>query len=123
MDEGRKPKKEIDYRRTAQYRKVKKELMEELERNGTVGTYCTSMVDSYMSDWVVVKKLEDDIAFRGVVIEYRDGRGEKQEKKNDSVDGKVRVVASMHRTLDMLGIKLDKRSVNKPKDGDDDGGL
>jgi molybdenum-dependent DNA-binding transcriptional regulator ModE len=95
----------VDYEKTKEYRSIKKELLNQLEINGTIAKYYHSLVDTYMRCWADVKKLEADIEERGVVVEYQHGGGQCGMKRNDSIGEKLKVIAQMLKILDSLGIK------------------
>ncbi len=95
---------------------IKADLLDQLERNGTVGTYYTDLVDKYMDFWDTENQLIQDIEARGVVVTYDNGGGQKGVKKNDSIDQRIKVSAQMIKILDALGIK----PAGCPPDMDDD---
>ena len=71
---------------------IKEDLLDQLARNGTTGKYYIDLVDKYMDFW----DLEN---------EYNNGGGQKGQKKNDSIDQRIKVNAQMLKILDSLGIK------------------
>ena len=83
---------------------IKAELMEQLERNGTVGKYYTDLVDDYMELWDAKNLLAADIRKRGAVVDYISNNGTKNKRKNDSVGELVKVNDRMVKLLDALGI-------------------
>lgn len=83
---------------------IKTELMEQLERNGTVGKYYTDLVDDYMELWDAKNLLAADIRKRGAVVDYISNNGTKNKRKNDSVGELVKVNDRMVKLLDALGI-------------------
>lgn len=87
------------------YQKIKKDLLDQLERNGTVGEYYTDLVADYMSFWVDKCLLADDILSRGVVVTYNNGGGQSGKKRNDSIADKIKVNVQMLNILNALGIK------------------
>ncbi|MPM90112.1 hypothetical protein SDC9_137229 [bioreactor metagenome] len=87
------------------YEEIKNDLMDQLERNGTVGKYYTDLVSDYMDMWVTKCLLVDDIQQRGVTVAYNNGGGQKGRKKNDSVEQRIKVNAQMLKLLSELGIK------------------
>lgn len=95
---------------------IKRDLLEQIERNGTEGKYYTDLVDKYMDFWDMENELISDIKKRGVVTEYDNGGGQKGKKKNDSIDQRIKVNAQMLKILDSLGIKPN----TSDNSGDDD---
>ncbi|MCO1599763.1 P27 family phage terminase small subunit [Desulfosporosinus nitroreducens] len=87
------------------FAEVKKDLLDQLDRNGTVGTYYTDLVGDYMDMWVTKCLLVDDIQRRGVTIKYDNGGGQKGLKKNDSIEQRIKINAQMLKLLAELGIK------------------
>lgn len=93
------------YLKTKLFKKIKADLMDQLERNGNLSSYYEDMVNDYMDLWVTKSLLRDDIQLRGVNIEYNNGGGQTGMKKNDSVEQLIKVNASMLKILADLGIK------------------
>lgn len=87
------------------FAEVKKDLLEQLGRNGTVGKYYTDLVGDYMDMWVTKCLLVDDIQRRGVTIRYDNGGGQKGLKKNDSIEQRIKINAQMLKLLTELGVK------------------
>ena len=87
------------------YEKIKQDLLDQLDRNGTTGEYYVDLVNDYMNLWVTKCLLTDDIQRRGVNVKYNNGGGQTGMKKNDSVEQLLKVNAQMLRLLADLGIK------------------
>ena len=102
------------YLQSELYKTIKKDLTDQLERNGTVGEYYLDLVNDYMDMWVTKCLLVDDIQQRGINVKYDNGGGQKGRKKNDSVEQRIKLNAQMLKLLDALGIK-------PSQDGDGDG--
>lgn len=84
---------------------IKNDLLDQLERNGTMGKYYLDLVDDYMDLWSTKRKLMTDIRQRGVSVRYQNGENQWGHKKNDSVDQLLKVNSQMLKILDALGIK------------------
>lgn len=84
---------------------IKTDLLDQLERNGTVGQYYIDLVNDYMELWDTKKKLIADIKDRGVTVKYQNGENQWGYKKNDSVEQLLKVNQQMLKLLDALGIK------------------
>jgi len=95
---------------------IKQDLLDQLERNGTIGKYYIDLVDDYMALWDTKKKLIADIKERGVTVKYQNSETQWGYKKNDSVDQLVKVNQQMLKLLDALGIKPSQDG--DPDDGD-----
>lgn len=98
--------------------KIKTDLLDQLERNGTVGQYYIDLVNDYMELWDTKKKLIADIKERGVTVKYQNGENQWGYKKNDSVEQLIKVNQQMLKLLDALGIKPSRDG--DPDDGDDE---
>ena len=83
---------------------IKTDLLDQLDRNGTVGKYYADLVEDYMSLWDAKTKLADDIKKRGakVLIETANSANI---KTNDSVPDLLKVNAQMLKILDTIGVK------------------
>lgn len=84
---------------------IKEDLLDQLARNGTTGKYYIDLVDKYMDFWDLENELIADIKKRGAIVEYNNGGGQKGQKKNDSIDQRIKVNTRMLKILDSLGIK------------------
>lgn len=93
------------YTRLRLYREIKKDLLDQLERSGTIGKYYDDLVEDYMDMWVTKCLLVDDIKERGVRVYYNNGGGQAGYKKNESVDQRIKLNAQMLKLLSELGIK------------------
>ena len=102
------------YENTRLYKEIRKDLIEQLERNGTVGKYYEDLVDDYMRMWITKNLLIDDITGRGGTVRYDNGGGQSGMKKNESVDQLIRINAQKLKLLDSIGIKPSQ------SEGDDD---
>lgn len=100
--------KEKDLTRTKQYLGIKRDLLEQLERNGTVGEQFKGLVDDYMKMWVIKEKLASDIKERGVLVTAVGPGGREYLKKNDSVDQLPKYNAQMLKLLSEIGIRPDQ---------------
>ncbi len=87
------------------YAEIKKDLLDQLDRNGTVGEYYIDLVNDYMDMWATKSLLVDDIQYRGVNVKYDNGGGQKGIKKNDSIELRIKVNVQMLKLLNELGIK------------------
>lgn len=85
--------------------RIKTDLLDQLERNGTVGEYYTDLVDDYMDLWDTKTELVKDIREHGVKVEYTSNNGITNMKKNESVDLRIKVNAQMLKLLSELGVK------------------
>jgi hypothetical protein len=90
------------------YKEIKSDLMDQLERNGTVEKYLIDLVNDYMDLWVTKCLLVDDIQQRGISIKYNNGGGQLGYKKNDSVEQRIKINAQMLKLLNELELKPSK---------------
>ena len=93
------------YTKSEKFQTIQKDLLDQLDRNGTVGEFYIDLVDDYMDMWITKTLLKEDIRARGIKIRYDNGGGQKGWKKNDSVDQKRQVNTQMLKLLSELGIK------------------
>ncbi len=100
-------------KQTKKYRAIRKDLLDQLERNCTTGCYYTDLVEDYMEMWITKELAIADIHRRGLVVTYDNGGGQSGKKKNDSVDSQIKLNAQMLKILAEMGIK--------PSQGDGDG--
>lgn len=95
---------------------IKKDILDELERNGIYGNHYLDLVNDYMSLWEIKNKLLRDIKVRGVNIRYQNGESQWGYKKNDSISELNKISAQMLKILSDLGVKTS----NFVKDDDED---
>lgn len=65
--------KKKDWSRTRAYREMREQMVEDLKAAGIYNAYFLDKVDRFMSLWVRGKELEDDLAERGIRVEYHNG--------------------------------------------------
>lgn len=56
------------------YFKIRQDLLDQLENNGTVGKQYEDMIEDYMNFWVTKNLLQEDIKKRGVTVKYQNGK-------------------------------------------------
>lgn len=95
---------------------VQQDLIDQLERNGTIGAYYIDLVGDYMTLWDVKDKLATDIKERGAKVLVETATTSNL-KTNDSVPDALKVNAQMLKILDSLGIKPAQTGGD---DGDDE---
>lgn len=95
----------IKAKRDEAHKKIKGDLIDQLDRNCTTGQYYIDLVDDYMAMWDTKNLLIEDIQVRGVSITYDNGGGQTGTKKNDSVAELLKVNAQMLKLLDAIGVK------------------
>ena len=103
MAKERKAVKELKV--SEKYEAIRKDLLDQLDRNGIYGKQFKDLVEDYMSLWIVKNLLIDDIKSRGVSIKWNNGGGQNGYKKNDSVGELNKTNAQMLKLLNELGIK------------------
>lgn len=62
-----------DWKKTQAYRKLKKDLTEDIEARGLVSEVYRESVERYLTLWELYQKAKQDIQERGMIV--RDGRG------------------------------------------------
>lgn len=86
-------------------KKIKEDLLDQLERNGYHGEQYVDLVESYMKLWDTFHDLTEDIKKRGVTVEYQNGENQFGVKKNDSVSERNRTVNQMLKILRELNLQ------------------
>lgn len=97
---------------------IKKDLLDQLERNGIFGRQYTDLIEDYMALWDIKNKLIKDIKKRGVTVEWNNGPTQNGCKKNESIGELNKTNAQMLRILSDLGLKATK--LETPGDGDEE---
>lgn len=95
---------------------IKQDLLDQLERNGSMGKYYLDLVDDYMNLHTTKGKLQADIKNRGVSVKYDNGGGQTGFKKNDSIDQLLKVNQQMIKMLEYLNIKPSAKQDGDPDD-------
>ena len=90
---------------------IKKDLLDQLERNGVYGKHYLDLIEDYMSLWTIKNKLIADIRKRGVSVYWCNGGGQEGYKKNDSIAELNKTNAQMLKILNELGLKAGKETV------------
>lgn len=99
---------------------IRQDLLDQLERNGTVGKFYTDLVEDYMGLYDVKTGLFADIRERGEKVPAVTAAGlETGKKTNDSVTDLLKVNAQMLKIMDSLGLDTDQPT-NTGGDGDGD---
>ena len=96
---------------------IKKDLLDQLERNGIFGNHYLNLIDDYISLWEIKEKLIKDIKKRGVSVYWCNGGGQAGYKKNDSIAELNKTNAQMLKILSELGLKAEKQERGE---GDDE---
>jgi len=104
--------------RSKAYKAIEKDLLDELEANGTCGKYFEDMVQDYMAMYVTKTLLVKDIQKRGTIVEYNNGGGQCGFKKNESVDMFNKTNAQMLKLLSELGLKASAAVIGGGDDED-----
>lgn len=84
--------------------KIRSDLLEQLERNGTMGQYYTDLVDDYMTMWDVKNQLADDLERNGAVRIKNFANGTSTPENSKSTDQLLKVNAQMLKLLENIGI-------------------
>jgi len=105
-------------RKEVSAKRIKDDLLDQLERNGTTGQHFINMVEDYIGLWKIKNMLFADIKKRGISIDYDNGGGQKGNKKNDKVEQLLKVNERMLKMLGDLGIKA--TAIGSDPDGSDE---
>lgn len=90
-----------DWRKTKQFRELKKSMLDNLEARGLLEKAYTDKVDEYLDFWVRRQELQTDVAERGLSV--MDDRGRITE--NRSVSLEIQVARQMLAVWTALGFK------------------
>jgi len=93
--------------------KIKKDLLDQLEKDGIHGEYFVDLVEDYMSLWDIKNELIEDVEEKGVSIRYQNGENQFGYRKNDSVTNLHKTNTQMLKILDHLGLKPSKHEDKK----------
>ena len=99
-------------------RKIKQDLIDQLERRGVYGQQYLDLINDYMALWEIKNALIKDIKMRGVAVEYQNGQHQWGIKKNDSIAELNKTNAQMLRILQELGLRA--TDIDGAGDDDDD---
>ena len=83
---------------------IKKDMLDQLEFNGTVGAHYSDLVENYVKYWVMQAELLKDIDERGAKVTKLDSRGQWQVVNNESIDQMLKIHRTMLAILNELGI-------------------
>lgn len=90
---------------TKLYKAIRKDLLDQLERNCTTGSYYQNLAEDYMDMWIAKCLAVADVRSRGIVVVYENGGGQTGKKKNESVELQIKLNAQMLKLLSEMGIK------------------
>lgn len=107
------------YVRLPEYKQLRKDMVDDLEARGLVSQPYMDKVSEYMSLWCLRRMLEEDIAERGVYLEYQNGANQKGTTDNKSVEKLVRVSSQMLSVWTALGFR-EQANAAKSAGGEDD---
>lgn len=93
---------------------IKKDLLDQLERNGVYGKHYLDLINDYMALWDIKNKLIKDIKERGVVAKYQNGENQWGYKKNDSIAELNKTNGQMLKILNELGLKAGAATGDDP---------
>ena len=93
---------------------IRKDLLDQLDRNGTCGKQYEDLVEVYMQLWDTVRDLTAEIDEKGVMIKYQNGENQFGWRKNDSVSERNRTINQMLKVLSQLDLKPSPKDDNIP---------
>lgn len=94
--------KKTNWPRTKAYKQMRDQMVEDLEAAGISNAYFLDKVDRFMSLWCQSKILEEDLAVRGIRVEYQNG-SQRGETDNKSLDRLMKVYDRMDELHRQLG--------------------
>lgn len=115
--------KKINWSRTKVYREMRDQMIADLEAAGIRNAYFLDKVDRFMSLWCQSKILEEDLAVRGIRVEYQNG-SQRGETDNKSLDRLMKVYDRMDELHRQLGyqetVKSGKQAAARNSAGGED---
>lgn len=124
-DEGEKGdlvarKKKNEYLERDACKKLKQDMLDDLEVRGLVGTQYTDKVEEYINLWSWLQMLNDDVVDRGVYVKYQNGANQMGTTENKSLTIATRVSAQMLNIWTALGFREQANSAKPQNGGEDD---
>lgn len=117
-----KPKTVETLTRTKAYKKLRSDMLDDLEARGVIGQQYTDKVEEYMQLWCYREMLHEDIRTRGVAVEYQNSATQKGVTENKSLNLITRISSQMLSIWGALGFREAATSA-KPLPGADDDDL
>lgn len=107
-------KKPKDWSKTQAYKTLRKDMLDDLDARGLVGSQFRDKVDEYMSLWCVLQQLKADIMEHGVTLSYKNGANQFGVTDNKSVASITRVSAQMLQIWTALGFRSQATAASAP---------
>lgn len=113
-----------DWTRTKDYKQMREQMIADLKVAGIYNAYFLDKINRFMSLWCQSKELEQDLAARGIRVEYQNG-SQRGETDNKSLDRLMKVYDRMDELHRQLGyqeqVKAGKQAaVRNSAGGEDD---
>ena len=99
------------FKASPKYKKIRKNLIEQLKSKGADTPVFTDLVEDYMALWITKELLKIDIENTGVKMQYDNGGGQSGYKDNSSIEKLYKVNTQMLKLLSELKIKTDNVGV------------
>lgn len=116
-------RKKKDWSRTRAYREMREQMVDDLKAAGIYNAYFLDKVERFMSLWVRGKDLEDDLAERGIRVEYHNGT-QSGLTENKSLDKLMKTYDRMDELHRQLGyqeiVKAGKQAAARNSAGGED---
>lgn len=113
-------KKKNEYLEREACKKLKQDMLDDLEVRGLVGTQYTDKVEEYINLWSWLQMLNDDVVDRGVYVKYQNGANQMGTTENKSLTIATRVSAQMLNIWTALGFREQANSAKPQNGGEDD---
>ena len=91
---------------SAVYKKIKKDLLAQLNKTGAGTPIFVDMVEQYMSLYVTKELCRKNIAEYGVTIEYNNGGGQSGTTDNQALEKQIKASTQMLKILNYLKISV-----------------
>lgn len=102
-----------------EYEAIKNDLLNQLKNNGATGQFYNDLINTYMKMYLIKNELLEDIAKRGVNVEWTNGT-QKSVKRNDSLESFNKTVTQMLNILTKLKLDIpENKNINYSEENDE----
>lgn len=106
----------VKFRKSKKYKKIREDLMNQLIKTGANTPAFENMVETYMGFMEQAEICREDIAERGLYIEYNNGGGQTGVTDNPSIDKMAKANTQMIKILSYLKISVQQTTVGETDD-------
>lgn len=95
----------IETKTTTRAKKMRKELLDQLDRSGKNFDFYKTLAESYVRHFETLQSLSEDIEARGAIVEITSGNGFTKTAPNESIQLAEKEELAMIKILDALQLK------------------